>query len=209
MKKTNTGLHNFIFIISCLLLLSFLIPLKSAGELYDNTIRLHILAASDEEEDQKIKLEVRDKVLEYAKTVLPDAATSKEAFAILENALPEMERIAEKVLEDGEKQDEVNVTLTREIYPVRHYEGFSLPSGEYTSLRILIGEAKGQNWWCMVYPPLCLTAAVKYSAELEKAGISENTAAMILTEERDKVQFKFFAVELFNKIFGRGNFEKA
>jgi len=200
--KTNIRIHNLVILFGAVILMSALVPFKSAVELYDNTIRLHILAASDKEEDQRIKLEVRDEIISYAKDVLPRASTSKEAYEILENSLPELKQIAETVLSKNKRSDNIDVTLTRENYPIRHYDGFSLPSGEYTSLRIMIGDAEGQNWWCMVYPPLCLTAAVKYSAELERAGISENTAAMILTEERDKVEFKFFAVEWLNKYLG-------
>lgn len=201
--KGSTRLHNLIVLLSAILLMNVLVPLKSAEELYDNTIRLHILAASDSKEDQKTKLEVRDEIIKYAKAILRDASSPEKAYSILEKALPVLKERAEKILEEKNNTDDVRVTLTKEYYPIRHYDGFSLPSGEYTSLRIMLGEAEGQNWWCMVYPPLCLTAACKYSAELERAGISENTAAMILTEEKDKVKFKFFAVEWFNKIFCR------
>lgn len=120
----------------------------------DSVLRLHVIAASDAPEEQALKLRVRDAVLDYLAPRLEDVQDRDEARSLLAGDLDGVRAAAESAAEGRQ----VRVTLGRERYPLRQYEGFSLPAGEYESLRVILGEGEGQNWWCIVFPPLCLEA---------------------------------------------------
>ena len=124
------------------------------SELSGKLLRLHVIAASDELEEQALKLRVRDAVLDYLSPLLAGAADRDAARAIIACKLDNVRAAAESASEGRE----VRVTLGQERYPLRQYEGFTLPAGTYESLRVVLGEGEGQNWWCIVFPPLCLTA---------------------------------------------------
>ncbi len=118
-------------------------------------LRLHVIAASDAEEEQALKLRVRDAVLEELRPLLQNAADAAEAGAIAEENLRSIAAAAEAVSE-GRR---VTVCLGQERYPLREYGGFRLPAGRYASLRVTLGEGEGHNWWCVIFPTLCLEAA--------------------------------------------------
>ena len=146
-------------LVLCILLLSAL-PLEGEGAIYDNVIRLHILAASDSEEDQEDKLAVRDAILgEYGP--LLQCESEADAAARVEELMPAIKELAEKTLAERGTPARVTVTFTDEGYPTRTYGGLIFPSGTYHSLRILIGEGVGKNWWCVLFPPLCVGAATE------------------------------------------------
>ena len=140
-----------------------IIPTEAEGAIYEDTVRLHILANSDSEEDQTVKLKLRDAVLtKYGKTLsLFESAENAEAELSL--LLPEIKDYSDGVLENLGYDGETSVTLTEEWYDTREYEGFTLPCGYYKSLRIIIGEGEGKNWWCVMFPPLCLDVATSES----------------------------------------------
>lgn len=137
-------------------------------------MRLHVVAASDEEYEQALKLRVRDAVLEYLGPKLEGAKSRREAETIVRMALPGIASSAAAAAE-GRK---VSVTLGQESYPTREYGGFSLPGGRYQSLRVVLDEGKGQNWWCVVFPPLCTGAVTAEAVETlggqEKAIITQS-----------------------------------
>ena len=132
----------------CALITLSALPVKTVPPL----IRLHVLAVSDSEEDQARKLIVRDAVLETAQQMLSESTDYAQAYSILDERLADIEAAAERAL-TGET---ISATLTKEHYPDRDYGTFTLPEGEYTSLKVVIGEGQGQNWWCVVYPSLCV-----------------------------------------------------
>ena len=119
-----------------------------------SVLRLHVIAASDAPEEQALKLRVRDAVLDYLAPRLETVQDRDETRALLAGDLDGVRAAAESAAEGRE----VRVTLGRERYPLRQYEGFRLPAGEYESLRVVLGAGEGQNWWCIVFPPLCLGA---------------------------------------------------
>jgi stage II sporulation protein R len=119
-----------------------------------SVLRLHVIAASDAPEEQALKLRVRDAVLDYLAPKLEDLRDRDDARALLAEDLDGVRAAAESAAEGRA----VSVTLGRERYPLRQYEGFRLPAGEYESLRVVLGEGEGRNWWCIVFPPLCLEA---------------------------------------------------
>ena len=159
--KPKSLQHTAVAVI-CLLLATLLLaalPVRGEEEIYSDVIRLHIIAASDTEEDQTLKLSVRDAVLGVygsALTSYPDRDSAAEAAREM---LPGIRSLAEQTLREAGCDKPVSVTLTEEEYPTRDYETFSLPAGRYLSLRVLIGETEGHNWWCVLYPPLCLDTA--------------------------------------------------
>ena len=124
-------------------------------EISSDLVRLHVIAVSDSETEQNIKLDVRDAVLGYLAPKLEGAESIAAARSIIS---AELDGIAE-VSRSAAQGRPVSVTLSREYYPTRSYEGFSLPAGEYESLRVILGEGEGHNWWCVVFPPLCVSAA--------------------------------------------------
>ena len=160
-------------------------------EISDSLVRLHVVAVSDSEEEQALKLRVRDAVLQYLAPRLEDAPDRDAAKAILLDALDGIRTAAERAAE-GRR---VTVTLSKERYPLRRYEGFSLPAGEYESLRVVLGEGAGHNWWCVVFPPLCLTAAE--GERLQSVMGREDYG--ILTEEEGYV-LRFRILELWGEI---------
>ena len=152
------------------------IPTEAEGAIYEDTVRLHILANSDNEEDQSLKLKIRDAVLlKYGKE-LSYFECAEEAKNEIEKLLSEIENFVEKeIIKNGYEYD-ASVTISTEWYDTRVYENFTLPSGYYSSLEIIIGSGEGQNWWCVMFPPMCLdvsTTTVNYSDE-EKALIKKD-----------------------------------
>jgi len=154
-------------------------------------VRLHVIAVSDEENEQQLKLRVRDAVLEYLSPVLAGAESPQQARAIIkDNLLP----IAEAAAAAAEGR-QVSVSLGRESYPSRIYEGFTLPAGSYESLRIVLGEGQGKNWWCIAFPPLCLNAA---QCEQMQAVMNSEDYALITRQEGYELRFKI--VELWGQL---------
>ena len=180
-------------------LLSGAKALHTQVELADKVVRLHVLANSDSEEDQALKLQVRDAVLDRAEDLLAQTSSRAEAEGKLRGQLLEFERLAEAVVREAGYDYEVTAELTDTEFPTREYEGFTLPAGEYLALRILIGEAAGRNWWCVVFPPLCTAATADVPASAMAAGFTEDEVRLITEEDRGYV-LKFKAVEFWETL---------
>ena len=153
-------------------------------------VRLHVIADSDAAEEQEIKLEVRDAVLAYLTPALEEAESQQQARQIIRDNLEGIAQAAGSAA----RGRQVSVTLSRESYPTREYEGFTLPAGRYESLRVILGQGQGKNWWCVVFPPLCLSAA-----ESEKVqDVLKGEDLSIVTEEEGYV-LRFRLVELWGE----------
>ncbi len=164
--------------------------ISDKNQLQEEVLRLHVVAASDSPADQEVKLKVRDAVLEAVEGELSDAFTKKQAHDQIAANLTELERIANEVLEAEGVTDRATVTLTEEEFPTREYDTFSLPAGVYDSLRITIGSGKGQNWWCVVFPSLCVPAAVEDVEDVAAgAGFTDSLSGAITGEEGYQVRF--------------------
>lgn len=179
----------------CVTLLLGLLAGRSQQKLASGLIRLHVIAASDSAEDQQTKLRVRDAVLDALTPELDSAASPQQAQAIIEVRLTELAAIGEKISGSASR-----ATLGWENYPTRQYEGFALPAGRYLSLRIELGEAQGQNWWCVVFPPLCSTCVD--DAEDVSALLDGKTAALI-TGESEGYVIKFRILEFWGALCAR------
>lgn len=157
-------------------------------------VRLHVLAASDAAEEQAVKLRVRDAVLNYLAPRLEDAESAGAAETILESELEGIRTAAEGAAQGRT----VRVTLGEERYPTRAYLGFSLPAGRYRSLRVVLGEGKGHNWWCVVFPPVCLAAVQR---EAVRPVMNPEDYALITREEGWQIRFRI--VELWGELIAR------
>ena len=182
----------------CAALLWGVWSVEQQEDLSRKMIRLHVIAHSDSAEDQALKLEVRDAVLDYATAVLQRSEDMTEAQTELQANLPRIENIARAAVAAEGYDYGVTASLGQAEFPLKEYEGFSLPAGEYTALRLVIGDGEGQNWWCVVFPPLCTTAACDISETAIAAGMSEEDVALI-TESEGYV-LKFRTVELWQQL---------
>ena len=196
--------YTALFLVCTLLLAALMIlPVHGEAGIYDNVIRLHVLAESDSEADQANKLLVRDAVLRESEALLEGAGDRAEAQELLLAALPALEECAEAALLAAGAPNEVCVSLTREAYPRRSYEAVALPAGEYLSLQVKIGRAEGQNWWCVLFPPMCLSAA---SAERESAclaaGLTGEQYRLITQSDGGTYRLRFKILEVAQSIFG-------
>lgn len=159
-------------------------------ELTDTVIRLHVVADSDSEADQAVKLKVRDAVLAAMEGVLIEAEDKIQAESALQNSLAELEEVANRVLEAEGVSDQAVVSLMEEEFPTRDYDTFSLPAGVYDSLRVTIGSGEGKNWWCVVFPGLCVPTAVDEVEDVAvSAGFSESLSGSITGEPEYQVRF--------------------
>jgi len=144
-----------------IVILISLLPVHGEAQIYEQVVRLHVLANSDSEEDQALKLCVRDAVLEHSAELLGECTNRTEAEQVIQENMDELCATAQNCVWNAGYDYDVRVRLTREEYPTKDYEAFCFPSGEYLSLQVLIGEGAGQNWWCVLFPPLCLSAATE------------------------------------------------
>lgn len=162
-------------------------------------IRLHVIANSDSDADQALKLEVRDKVLDFTTTVLQRSADMEDAQVRLRKELTRIETIAQREIAAQGYDYPVTAQLASAEFPLKEYDGFSLPAGEYMALRLVIGEGAGQNWWCVVYPPLCTAAATDMPETAIRAGLSGDDVSLI-TEEDAGYVLKFRSLELWEQL---------
>ena len=161
-------------------------------KLQNELIRLHVVAASDSAEDQALKLRVRDAVVESLQRDMVNVADPEQARAYLQENLPKIEALANRVLTAAGCPDVATVTLQLEEFATRYYDTFTLPAGIYEALRITIGEGEGRNWWCVVFPTLCVGATVEEFEEIAHcAGLSENLTDTLTGKEGYEVRFFF------------------
>lgn len=166
-------------------------------ELSEQVIRLHVVAESDSDRDQATKLKVRDEVIRILEPVLKNEDSSSGAAEKIEELLPEIESAARAVAISSGSACGVTASLSKEGFPTRSYEGFALPAGQYLSLRVVLGEGQGRNWWCVVFPPLCAASAQEADEAFEM--LSDGSAAMIVTENGGyRVGFRI--LELFERL---------
>lgn len=208
-KKENRGRALVALAIVCVaivILAATFLPVHGEEQIYDAVVRLHVIANSDSDEDQSLKLMVRDAVLDRTTERLRGCADRDEAAERLSGILGELEALAKAVLEANGCDLAVTVVLGEEEYPTRNYESFCFPAGEYLSLRVKIGEAEGQNFWCVLFPPLCTRAAEVSRDDAEdefiSVGLTRDQYSIITETENTKYRVRFRFLELIESIFG-------
>ncbi len=177
------------------LLLSFCGFQATCEDIADRVLRLHILAASDSDEDQAMKLKVRDAILAATEAEMRSFDSKDGALLTLRDLLPTIERTAEACLAENGCNDAVEVELCRMYFTTRHYDTGTMPAGYYDAVRVKLGEAKGRNWWCVLFPPMCVGSA------------GEQTLDEVLTEEEvnivshpEQYEVRFKLVEWFYEL---------
>ena len=166
-------------------------------QLASQVIRLHVLANSDSEEDQALKLEVRDRVLETTSALLAGETEPQAAAVLLDQHLDDIAQTAAQEISAQGHDDRVEVRLEQTWFPTRQYQGISLPAGNYLALRVLIGAAKGHNWWCVVFPNLCLPAVSERA--LEASTLTPGQISLLQEEETSYV-FRFKTLEFWQSL---------
>lgn len=176
---------------------------KSVSEDLENSVfRLHVIANSDSKEDRNLKYIVRDKLLQYMNSYLSNTSTKEDAIKIANKHLDEFKQVAINTIKEQGYSYNVNVKVGNFEFPTKTYGDISLPAGFYDALRVEIGEAKGQNWWCVMFPPLCfvdVTSGVvpeESKKELQN-NLSEEEFALISDNQSSNIQFKFKLLEFF------------
>lgn len=175
------------------------LPVRGEERIYEDVVRLHILANSDSDADQSLKYALRDYMAEYIAALTSDCGTAGEARQRIETQLDGIEELAGRFIHEQGYSYPVTVKLGEEQYPAREYgsqygEEFIFPAGTYTSLRILIGSGEGKNWWCVLFPPICLSAS-KIEDELMTAGYTGEQIKILKAEKGVKYQIRFKLLE--------------
>ena len=184
----------------CSLVLSLMIQMLTFSaqchEIENNVFRLHIIANSDNKYDQQLKLCVRDRILLHTKEMYSHADNTAQARLYTTAELNDIERIAQRTVHENGYDYTVKAEVSNIYFPTREYENYTLPAGNYDALRIIIGEGKGHNWWCVMFPSLCLPSAEKSE---DRENYFSNSQKNIVTNGV-KYKYKFKIVELFESI---------
>ena len=188
----------FIYITIC----AFSYAQSISTDISNNLFRLHVIANSDSKEDQDLKYIVRDKLIEYMNSLIPNCKNKQEVINIAYSHIDDFKQIAQDTVKANGFDYDVNVEIGNFEFPTKHYGDISLPAGFYDALRVKIGKATGQNWWCVMFPPLCfvdVTSGVvpeESKKDLED-NLSDEEFALISDNKSQEIQFKFKLLELF------------
>ncbi|MCI9246205.1 MAG: stage II sporulation protein R [Clostridia bacterium] len=198
------------FVLLLLLTLFILVSALSyvnavSSNIADSVFRLHVIANSDSEEDQALKLKVRDELLSYMNTLAKDCSSKEEVVALAKEHQAEFKAIAQKVISDNGFSYPVTIQIGDSDFPTKTYGDISLPAGTYDALRVQIGEAKGKNWWCVMFPPLCFvdvsTGIVPDDSKKEmQESLSDEEYDLISKTDNDEIHFKFKLIEFFQNL---------
>ena len=206
----NFGFIKRFFVV--LILFSFFVFISALSyvnavseDISNSVFRLHVIANSDSDEDQELKYQVRDEVLEYMNEISSDCSSKEEVVNLVYEYQDEFKQIAEQVIKDNGYDYTVNIRIGNFEFPTKDYGDISLPAGNYDALRIEIGEAAGQNWWCVMFPPLCFVDVTSgivpdESKEVIKENLNEEEYDLVSNKESSDIKFKFSLIEFFKGI---------
>ena len=212
MKKffTNANLKRFLVLIVLFSIYVFICAFSYANavstNIADSVFRLHVIANSDTEEDQNLKYLVRDALIEYMNSISNKCISRKEAISIAESHQDDFYTIAHQIISDNGYNYDVNINIGNFAFPTKNYGDISLPAGYYDALRVEIGNANGQNWWCVMFPPLCFVDVSSGivpddSKDLLQDNMSDEEYDLITnSNDNSSLTFKFKIVELFENI---------
>ena len=169
-----------------------------------SVFRLHVIANSDSKDDQNLKYKVRDSLLKYMKEICGNCENKDEAIALVSKHQEEFKQIALQTIKDEGYSYDVKISIGNFEFPTKDYGDISLPAGYYDALRVEIGKAQGQNWWCVMFPPLCFVdvssgVVPEESKEQLEDSLSEEEYALVSEDSDVKLQFKFKILEFFNE----------
>lgn len=202
----KTRFFALFFTLTLLFTLILSYSISTGKNISNAVVRLHIIANSDTAADQALKLKVRDRIIKDTADLFNSTTDSNEALAIARN---NSEYIRKTAVDEIKRQGfdlPVKVTVGKSMFPTKFYEDTALPAGKYNAVRIEIGKAEGQNWWCVMYPPLCFTEGTISLSEKAKATLKDNLSDSeykLVTQSDDSlpVEIRFKLVEIFQKLF--------
>ena len=201
MKKIRLSvIIGFSLTLICTLVFNIVSFARQCNELRDDVFRLHIIANSDSVYDQALKLNVRDFVLTETKVSLADTATKEEAIKYLSDNCDEIEAEVNEFLDENGCDYTATACISRSFFETRVYDENTLPAGVYDALKITLGEGEGKNWWCVMFPPLCIGAA---DDDNEKSSLSEEETELMESGDKPEYIIKFKIVEWYQKIKNR------
>lgn len=175
---------------------SYIAPfIETSENISDQVFRLHILANSDSAEDQQLKLKVRDEILKKGEKVFASSNSLEETIELCKNNIALFQQTAEQCLKNNGSDYDVKVYVDKEYFNTREYDEITLPSGIYNALKIEIGQGKGHNWWCVMFPAICLSSVT--DDELNKY-LSEDEQKLVNSDSKYEVRFKI--VEIYEKV---------
>lgn len=195
---------HYIFLIIAIFLISFVLYSVSIQKsISSKVLRLHILANSNSSFDQELKLKVRDNVINYITPLLKDSSSLSQSKEIISKNMEAINTIAQETVSKYSNY-KTYISLASSNFPTKHYENFSFPAGNYEALKVIIGEGKGNNWWCVMFPPLCFTNSSsgefdKNSEKQLKESLSDKEYELVNNYEKTDVKVKFKILEWLNK----------
>lgn len=169
---------------------------KTSEEIRSDVLRLHVIANSDTSVDQNLKLRLRDYILQEGKDIFNGSVNVENAVEKIEPVLPELEKSAKAFVNQASFDYDVKISLSNEYFTTRTYETVTLPAGKYLALRVVIGSGEGHNWWCVMFPPMCVPAADKKD-EIENV-FSEKEIKLV--ESKPKYEPRFKVVEIYEQL---------
>lgn len=169
---------------------------KTSEEIRSDVLRLHVIANSDTSVDQNLKLRLRDYILQEGKDIFNGSVNVENAVKKIEPVLPELEKSAKAFVNQAGFDYDVKISLSKEYFTTRTYETVTLPAGKYLALRVVIGSGEGHNWWCVMFPPMCVPAADKKD-EIENV-FSEKEIKLV--ESKPKYEPRFKVVEIYEQL---------
>ena len=204
----NPKLRNFSLIVFLLFIYVFICAQNYvsavSNNLSDAVFRLHVLANSDSAEDQALKLKVRDSLLNYMNDICSNCTTKEEAISLAKENKKNFQQIAEQTISENGYNYPVKINIDNFYFPTKNYGDITLPAGFYDALRVEIGEAKGKNWWCVMFPPLCFVDAVygvvQEDSKEKLAGVLTDEEYKTVTDRGCKVRFKYLT--FINELLG-------
>lgn len=198
----NILLKSIVFALSVSLIFQFAILLQRCENVRENVFRLHVVANSDSNADQSLKLMVRDRIISESAHLFKGISTEEEAVKISAENIDFFTSVAREEIVARGYDYPVKISVGEADFNTRQYEDYTLPAGRYTALKIVIGEGKGKNWWCVMFPPMCLPAAQKTADEPEISDlIDKDGLELVCNGEKYRVKFK--AVEIYEGIKAR------
>lgn len=198
MKKTiKIQLSIFLSLIICCVA-NISVFSNQCDSIREKMLRMHVIANSDSKDDQELKLKVRDAVLSKGKEIFDGSVTADEAEKRIIPYIDVLKKTAEKVITDNGFDYDVKITVQNEFFKTRTYDNsVTLPAGYYTAVKVVIGDGKGQNWWCIMFPPMCLPAAeAEYSID-DLLNNEENN----IVSNGEKYRFRFKIIEIYEEFF--------
>lgn len=178
---------------------------KMTEDISEKIIRFHVLANSDTKDDQELKLKVKDEIIKFIQPKLSESKSIEESREILLKNDEEIKKIADKIIKDNGYSYEVKTELQKENFPVKQYGDIVLPQGEYEAYRVLIGDYKGQNWWCVMFPPLCFVDVTKGQIENEKTkeeleSVLDKNEMEMVCDNKDNIKVKSKVFEVIKEL---------